>query len=54
MEIQAKFCVLFVRIDTKPFLSQTKASINSKSWTSPSTKNYSCDYQPDMMKYDQY
>ena len=32
-------------------LLSVKASINFKSLSSPSTKNYSCDYQPEMMNY---
>ena len=35
-------------------LLSVKASINFKSLSSPSTKNYSCDYQPEMMNYGQY
>ena len=35
-------------------LLSVKASINFKSLSSPSTKNYSCDYQPEMMNYGEY
>ena len=55
MQTQAKFCLCFIKINSKLFICCTNAAINiiSRSFTK-TLKSYSCNYQYEIMSCDQH
>ena len=51
MQAQAKFCLCFSKFNTKLFLCCTNIALKSSVGLHLTLKDYSCDYQYEMMNY---